>query len=178
MGNLGYALEYEIENFFLFLENKKREDSVLERSHRVSFSGAMRGEKGDIVGKVPHLGITFLIECKGRYVKTKKDQMIYLERGWLDKIEEEAKSYNYFPLLIISFKRKKEKRLWCVFKKIWIENRLSLDMDSIKELEVREKKNIILSYNIMKNYEILTFKELVFVSFDVLKEWLLYGLQK
>lgn len=178
MSNLGYSLEHEIEDFFLFLENKKREDSILERSHRISFSGAMRGEKGDVVGKVPHLGITFLIECKGRYIKTKNDQVIYLEKKWLDKIEEEAKSYNFFPLLIISFKRKKEKRLWCVFKEIWIRNRLSLDISSIKKLKAREKKNIILSYNTMKDYEILVFKELVFVSFDVFKGWLLYGLQK
>lgn len=176
--NKGYSLEHEIENYFLELEGKTREEVVSNRSHRISFSGAMRGEKGDVVGHVPHLNISFLIECKSRYSKTKDDQKIYLEWDWLSKIEEEASAYKYIPLLIFSFKRKKQKRLWCVFKEDFLKNHSSIDLNKLSVMDGVARKNLIISYNIIKDFEIVRCSGLVFIDFFTFWKWLTYGVSK
>jgi Holliday junction resolvase len=161
MSNKGYSLEREIEILFVKIEGTSLDVPFFKRSHRVSFSGAMRGEKGDVVGLFSFLKFPLLVECKSRCIKNKKDQIIYLEEEWLPKITEEAKSIGALPLLIVSFKRKQLKRIWVVMYKNHFEI-LFGKISNIPGVKLKKgKKNIVLSYNIMKDYELFQFENLI-----------------
>jgi len=161
MSNKGYSLEREIELLFIDIAGLSPDVPFFKRPHRVSFSGAMRGEKGDVVGLFNFLNYPLLVECKSRCIKNKRDQVIYLENEWLPKIDEEARLIEALPLLIVSFKRKQIKRIWVIMNKKNFEKLFGLvnDIPSVKLK--RGKKNIVLCYNIITKYDILQFEDLI-----------------
>jgi len=129
MSNKGYNLESEIENFFLMLTGKKRNDPIIlkdgsfGRSFRIPNSGAMKSLKGDVIGILPWIKKFFKVECKHRYECTKKKgQYICILKEWIDKNNEEAKIDNQIPILCIAFKREKISKTWFIVEFDFFDN--------------------------------------------------------
>jgi len=127
MSSLGYALESEIEDFFLSFTGQNKHDPILmsddkgmirlNRTFRIPTSGAMDSMAGDVVTCIPWLPRQFKVECKSRYEKTKKDgSIIFLEHEWIKKNNEEAETDHQMPLLAFTFKKVKKDRLWWMVK--------------------------------------------------------------
>jgi hypothetical protein len=121
-----------------------------------------------VVGSFPFLSFPLLIECKERFAKLRLDQVIYLEKDWISKIEKEASEINALPILIISFKRKKNKRIWCIFQLEYF--KLLFNFLPQKYVKMVERKNIIVSYNKLRPFSIVQYNDLVFVEFSVFIE--------
>lgn len=127
MSSKGYALESEIEDFFLSFTGQNKHDPILisddtglirlNRTFRIPTSGAMDSMAGDVITCIPWIPKQFKVECKSRYYKTKKDgSAIMFEHEWVTKNNEEADADDQMPLLVFSFKRVKKDRLWWVLK--------------------------------------------------------------
>jgi len=149
MSNRGYSFESEIEEFFLKLENKTKQDPIIDstgkicRTFRVPTSGAMASFPGDVITSNLKFKQQFMIECKARYDTTKKlGQVFRLDMNWVTKNEEEARKAGYLPLFFLSFKRTKQNRIWAI-----IDNKV-IQLLNIKVTAVynysRKKKSIIL----------------------------------
>lgn len=122
MSHKGYAFESELEDVFLSLTGQTKKDSIfndkgeIHRTFRVPTSGAMACLKGDIRTCLPFLQKQWLIEAKARTEKTKKyGRQFPLEMEWFLKIVEEGKEENRVPVVAVSFKGAREKRVWLAF---------------------------------------------------------------
>lgn len=128
MSHKGYAMESEIEDFFLRLTNQTKEDPILKtdssgliklnRSFRVPTSGAMDSMSGDIITAISWLPKQLKVECKTRRQKTKKDGRIFvLELDWVRKNNREADIDHQMPVLVFAFKGDTSgNRLWWLMR--------------------------------------------------------------
>jgi len=104
VSNRGYALENQTENFLLTLADQSRDLPMSLRSHRITSSGAMRGDKGDVISVgIPFLSKQLLFECKRRKESTKGGMSFTLPEAWLTKNEGEANMYNCTPIFLGAF---------------------------------------------------------------------------
>jgi hypothetical protein len=122
MSHKGYAFESELEDVFLSLTGQTKQDAIfndkgeIHRTFRVPTSGAMACLKGDVRTCLPFLQKQWLIEAKARTEKTKKyGRQFPLELEWFSKIIEEGKGENRIPVVAISFKGARAKRVWLAF---------------------------------------------------------------
>ena len=120
MSNKGYHFESEVEQMFLDLEGKTKQDPIFDgqkiaRTFRVPASGMMASLPGDVVTATPWFPKQFMIECKARTMFTKKKGQIFrLDYDWVVKNEQESVKAGYVPLLMFSFKRTKTDRIWVI----------------------------------------------------------------
>lgn len=124
MSNKGYSFESEIEDIFLKLEGKTKQDPIIDgagkilRTFRVPSSGMMASFPGDVITANPKFDKQIMIECKARYSITKKHGQVFrLNMDWIIKNEKEAYKEGYIPLFALCFKKAKIGRIWFVINK-------------------------------------------------------------
>ena len=118
MSNKGYKLENDIENFLLKLAEQSRDLPMWKRCHRVPQSGAIRGEKGDVISvDVPFFDKQLMFECKRRKERLKTGMLFTLPERWLTKNEDEAYSYELRPIFVGAFTSARHWRMFVVTDK-------------------------------------------------------------
>lgn len=109
----GKSFESEIEKNLLDLFGQTKDMDIRERTHRIFSSGSQKSDEGDVITCIPQLEKQFLIECKRRATKTKKEgPFLDVKLEWLDVIEKDALKRNCLPLFVGSFTGCKHDRIF------------------------------------------------------------------
>jgi len=158
MSNRGYQLESFIERFLLDLADQKRDTAMSLRCHRITSSGAMRGDRGDVISvNIPFFDKQLLFECKRRKERLKQGMGFTLPESWLIKNETEAKEYDCHAIFVGAFTAAQTNRMFVV-----VDDDIATDFlhvfDSTPDLiiEVNKKKKFkIRKWNIDKVFSYL-----------------------
>lgn len=143
MSNKGYQLEHETEDFLLELAGQSRDTPMSDRCHRIPTSGAMRGDKGDVVS----IGISFfpkqlLFECKRRKEKYKGGKSFTLPEAWLTKNEGEAAERDAYAIFLGAFTNGQEHRKFIVMNPDTFQQFLKIPLfKSSQDIQANKKGN-------------------------------------
>lgn len=119
----GYALEHDIEQYFLDVDGKTRDMAIIgetghiQRTFRVPNSGALAALKGDVRTSIPWLPQQIMVECKHRRCRLAGNKMAYhMDMTVVQKNIDEADAAGMMPVFVFAFKGAMKNRIQAILR--------------------------------------------------------------
>lgn len=146
----GYQLERETELWMIAHADQHKDMPLYKRSHRISNSGGMRGDKGDVLSvNVPWFSKQVMFECKRRAGKRVKDRVFSAEEAWIIKNEKEAKQFDCVPVMLFAFTGAAKARKWAMYR----DEDWGFILPTTGWLEINKKRRILLRHSVLLAHE-------------------------